>query len=159
MKKNLVSILTIGITGAVAGIIGSSVNYNKQLLKKQKLSDKHLALFLLMNQWVKIKQEGKSISAFLGEKGYRKIAIYGMSYVGETLLRELKNSAINVECAIDKNVDMIYSEIDVIGPDSEIPEVDAVIVTAVSFFEEIKTAMKYKTKADILSLEDILYEI
>ncbi len=43
--------------------------------KKQLLSDKHLALFKMMNQWVKVKQEGKNIASFFEKNGYNKIAI------------------------------------------------------------------------------------
>ena len=58
--------------------------------KTRELAEKHLALFLMMNQWVKVKQEGKNLSCYFEKNGYKKIAIYGMSYAGETLLEELK---------------------------------------------------------------------
>lgn len=43
--------------------------------------------------------------------GYKKITIYGMRYVGETLLDELKNSEINVVYGIDKNADFVCSDV------------------------------------------------
>ncbi len=113
----------------------------------------------MMNQWVKIKQENKSIADYLEQNGYKEIAIYGMNYVGETLLDELANSNIKVKYAIDKNADAIYSDIDVVTPDDELTEVDAVIVTAITFFDEIEEHLLDKMDCPILSMEDILYEV
>lgn len=158
MKKGVVSVLSVG-AGVLAGAIGTNIKAEKKIFEKQKLADKHLALYLLMNQWVKVKQEGKNVTEYFEKNGYNKIAIYGMSYVGETLVDELKDSKIEIVCAIDKNADGIYSEIDMITPNDEIPQVDAVIVTPVFFFEEIEELLRRRTSADILSLEDILYEV
>lgn len=155
MKKGIISILIAGSVGA----IGASINAKKKVAEKQMLADKHLALFLLMNQWVGIKQREESIAEYLVNKGYHKIAIYGMSYVGETLVCELKNSEVNVMCAIDKNAEQIYSEVNIITSDDNIPDVDAIVVTAITAFDEIEEILSAKTNADILSIEDILYEI
>ena len=158
MKKGIAVALS-AVLGASVGALGTKNMCNAKTAEKQKMSDKHLALFLLMNQWVKVKQEQKDIAQYLEKKGYKKIAIYGMSYVGERLFDELKDSGIETAYAIDKKTDGIYAEIDVFAPDDTLPAVDAVIVTPVFFFEEIKQTLSSQTKADILSLEDILYDI
>ena len=123
------------------------------------LADKHLDLFLLMNQWVKIKQEGKSISEYLQQSGYKKVAIYGLSYVGETLLDELKDSNIMLAYGIDKNADNIYADIDVVSLNDKLDEVDVIIVTAITFFDQIVEELSNKVKCPIVSIEDILYDI
>ena len=113
----------------------------------------------MMNQWVKVKQENKSIVKYLEKQGYKEVAIYGMNYVGETLLRELEGSNIKVMYGIDKNAANIRSDIEIKTPDSELPMVDVIIVTAITFFEEIEEALYSKIDCPILSMEDILYEI
>ena len=123
------------------------------------LADKHRDLFLLMNQWVKIKQEGKSISEYLQQSGYKKVAIYGLSYVGETLLDELKDSSIMLAYGIDKNADNIYADIDVVSLNDKLDEVDVIIVTAITFFDQIVEELSNKVKCPIVSIEDILYDI
>ena len=80
-----------------------------------------------------------------------------MSYAGETLVNELIGSNIQVEYGIDKNA--IYTSVDVVSPEDELKEVDAVIVTAVTFFEEVEALLADKMSCPIISLEDILYEI
>lgn len=158
MKKGVVSALSL-LAGAAGGVIGAEKIIGNKTNEIQKLSDKHLDLFLLMNQWVKVKQEGKRLSTFFKENGYNKIAIYGMSNVGETLIRELKESDIQILYGIDRNADSIFSDIDVVTPESLKDEVDAVVVTAISFFDEIEEMLSEKVSCPILSLEDILYEV
>lgn len=81
----MLSIMAGGIIGASA--VGKISNDRAE--KIQEKSNKHLALFLMMNNWVRVKQEGKNLSSYLKEQGYKRIAIYGMSFAGETLVNEL----------------------------------------------------------------------
>jgi len=158
MKKIVASILCT-LAGAIfgAGAIGK-VSKDK-LQNVQSYSDKHLALFLMMNEWVKIKQEGKNLAEYFEKNGYKKIAIYGMSYVGETLVDELEGTDIKIVYAIDKNADSIYSNIEVLSLEEELKEVDVIVVTAITFFNEIEEMLSGKVACPVLSLEDILYEI
>lgn len=158
MKKGVLTVLSV-FAGTVAGVVGAGKIVGKKAAKAQQYADKHLTLYLLMNQWVKVKQENKDIAAYLAQRGYKKIAIYGMNYVGETLYDELKGTEVEVVYAIDKNANGIYADIDVVLPDSNLQEVDAVIVTPIFFFEEIEELLITKMEADIISMEDILYEV
>lgn len=158
MKKGMISVLSVLAGAAVgAGTIGKMAS--KTTDKAQALSEKHLALFLMMNQWVKVKQEGKNLASYFEEKGYKKIAVYGMSYAGETLLDELKDSAVEVAYGIDRNAECIYADVDIISADDELDDVDAIIVTAITFFDEIDEKLSQKVNCPIISLEDVLYEV
>ena len=81
-----------------------------------------------------------------------------MSYAGETLVNELKDSEIEAVYGIDRKVG-IYSYIDVLSVDEPLPEVDAVVVTAITFFDEVEETLRDKVSCPIISLEDILYEV
>lgn len=158
MKKRFLTVLT-AVTGAAAVAIGTKRAFKKKLNEVQQYSSKHLALYLMMNQWVKVKQANKDIPAYLAKQGYKKAAIYGMNYVGQTLYEELKDSEIVVAYAIDKKADDIFVPVDILSPDDSLPEVDVIIVTAITFFDEIEELLIQKTDADIISMEDILYEV
>lgn len=125
----------------------------------QIMSDKHLKLFLMMNQWVRVKQERKSIADYLKCNGYKNIAIYGMSYVGESLLNELKNTGIVIKYGIDQKADELYSKIRMCSPEDKLEDVDAIIVTSVFFIDEVKKNLSLKVSCPIISLDDILNEI
>lgn len=158
MKKAIISLLSATV-GAAVGAAATGKKMEDSNTKIQKMSDKHLALFLLMNQWVKVKQEGKNLATYFEANGYNKIAVYGMSYAGETFVEELRETDIEVVYGIDKNADGIYADIDVVSMDDELKEVDAVVVTAVTFFDEIEKRLSEKVSCPIISLEDILYEV
>lgn len=158
MKKGLISVVS-AVTGAAigAGALGKVIA--GETGKAQAMSDKHLALFLMMNRWVEVKQDGKNLADYFRKMGYKDIAIYGMSYAGERLLRELEGSDIHVKCGIDQKADEIYSKVDIITLDETIPQVDAIIVTSVYFFDEIKEKLETLTDKPVVSLEDVLYEV
>ena len=158
MKKGVISALS-ALAGAVigAGVIGKKKD--KKTKKAWKMSDQHLALFLMMNQWVKVKQEGKNLSAYFEKNGYKKIAIYGMSFAGETLVDELRGSDVYVAYGIDQNAETIYTDVEVVTMENTLAEVDAIVVTAISFFDEIEEKLSEKIDCPVISLEDILYEV
>ena len=67
MKKGFI-VAVSALSGAIIGAGASAVTVGKfsgETNKKvKKMSDKHLALFLMMNQWVKVKQEGKNLETY-----------------------------------------------------------------------------------------------
>jgi hypothetical protein len=158
MKKGIITVL-LTVTGVAAGAISTNLAAKKRIAQVQQYSSKHMSLYLLMNQWVKVKQADKDISEYLIKQGYRRIAIYGMNYVGQTLYEELKDTEITISYAIDKNADGILVPVDVLFPDDDLPEVDAVVVTAITFFDEIEEQLAGKMDCPIMSLEDLLYEV
>ena len=158
MKKGIISALSFaaGLAGGAIGVgkmTGSKVNDWKQM------SDKHLELFLMMNQWVKVKQEGKHLASYFEKKGYKTIAVYGMSFAGETLVNELKGSGIQILYGIDQRGGSVYTDINIVTKEDTLAAVDAVVVTAISFFEEIEEELCRKVDYPILSLGHILYQI
>ena len=104
----------------------------------------------------------KSILSHVVSKnhGYKEIAIYGMSYAGETLLNELIESDIKIIYGIDKGADSIYSEIEVVKPTDKLKKVDAIVVTSITYFEEIYVD-EYQDSNYVQEeiLKDILYEM
>ena len=158
MKKGLV-----GIVSAVGGALTSAAVVGKKLNDRVKayrgMADKHLALFLMMNEWVKVKQEGKDLASFFEREGYKEIAVYGMSYVGETLVDELEGSSVRVKYGIDRNADHIDADIELVKPDEKLDDVDAIIVTSITFYNEIEEMLIKKVNCPIISLEDVLYEV
>lgn len=158
MKKRTLSLLsTLG--GTMAGAFAVKKAIGRETEKQHNMSEKHLALFLMMNQWVAVKQEGKNLADYFERMGYNTIAIYGMSYAGERLLRELEGSNIQIKYGIDQNADSIYSDINLVTAEDELNQVDAIIVTSIFFFDEIEEKLSQKIVCPIISLEDILFEV
>lgn len=162
MKKGIIATIST-VLGAAAGAVAGAAVVGKvageTTNKTKQMSDKHFALYMMMNRWVEVKQEGKSLVDYFKKNNYKTIAIYGMNFAGERLLNELKDSEITAKYGIDQRADEIFTDIDLLTMNDELPEVDAVVVTPIFFFDEIQNQLSDKINCPILSLEDILYEI
>ncbi|MCI8596978.1 MAG: hypothetical protein HFJ10_00810 [Lachnospiraceae bacterium] len=158
MKKQVIAIFS-ALTGAAVGAAAMKKIFRIETDKAKTLSDKHWAMFLMMNQWIQAKQEGKSLEEYFIKNNYKKIAVYGMSYVGERLIEELKGSEIKVAYGIDRNAGGLYADVDIVSPDDSLEDVDAVIVTSIFYMEEIEMDLSDKLSCPIVSLEDILNEM
>lgn len=126
--------------------------------------NKLLSMIAVYDQWMYLKIRNRSISEYFLKKSIKKIAIYGMSYIGNRLYDELKNSGIDIILGIDKNADMILYEIPVLKPNDTqlskyIQEVDMIVVTAVAFYQEIKKELESCYQVRIVSINDILLDM
>lgn len=158
MKKGIIAALsTIG--GVAIGSTAIGKISGDRIKEIDKIANKHLDLYLMMNQWVKVKQAGKNLSSYFEQEGYKEIAIYGMHYVGETLVEELAGSNVKIKYGIDKDASVLYADFDLLTPDNTLPEVDAIVVTPITFFNEIEDMLTKKIDCPIISLDDILYQV
>lgn len=148
--------------GAAAGLAAGEKTIGKARKKVMREIEEDDAKFhefyAILLQWVHMHNEGKTIGAYLQRCGYHTVAIYGMKELGEELLYELKDSEVEVKYGIDKNADDLYVGTDVYRPDEKLESVDAVIVTAVHWFDEIEKDMKEKLGCPVLSLDDVVYD-
>lgn len=158
MKKLIVNLLSFFL-GQIVGIGFAGAKLGRKIAEKREMAEKNNSLFLLMNQWVQNRQDNKEIAIYLKERNYCHIAIYGMSYVGETLLHELQNSEIKVQYGIDRNRNNLIGKIEIYSVEDELAPVDAVIVTAITYYDEIREKLEQKMTCPIISLEEIVYEI
>ena len=145
-----------------AGIdIKQDMQYLKQLESENKLLrqrvDRSALNYKLLTKMVTI--NNKNIAEYLKESGFRNIAIYGMSDIGSLLLNTLKQSNIKVLYTIDKRAAQILSDVPVITIEQELPQVDAIIVTAAYFYTQIKEQLKTIVKCPIISIEEVLDSI
>lgn len=147
------------ILGACIGSVYAAKQAKKRIRKEKDVSDKHLALYLMLYEWMKAKQNGKNMVSYLNDKEYKKIAIYGMSYTAELLIRELKESNIQIVYGMDKKVTGTFHGVDIYSPDEALPQADAVIVTAISFYESIAKELGLKMNCPIVSIEDIIFDL
>lgn len=113
----------------------------------------------LMNMWIKKLHGGKSLAALCKTKNYKKVAIYGMNFVGERVLEELVAGQIVVLYGIDRAARNIKSDIKVVTPNASLEQVDAVIVTPCCYYEDIKEVLQHKVACPIVSLEHMIYEM
>ena len=133
------------------------VDYNAQ----EKLliqESKNRSLYIILNQWLLLKQRGIELHSYFTAKGIREIAIYGFHLLGQRLYDELKEGPVRVKYAIDKKPAENGREISVYHPDDTLDAVDAVVITPVFDVLEIKGALARKMDCRMVSIEEVLSE-
>ena len=107
--------------------------------------------FQLLNHWLEIKNEGKSVASYFEEHGYYNIAVYGMSDLANRLLEDLEKSSISVQYGIDKEVSCSVGRInEVYFPEDELPKADVIVVTPYSMFEMIEELLAEKVACPVI---------
>ena len=80
-----------------------------------------------------------------------------MKELGELLVRELEGTEIEIKYIIDQNADSIETDIPKHKPCDELEPVDAIVVTAIYYFQDIEESLSQKVDCQIISLEDAVY--
>lgn len=153
LYRYLLLLICIGVVDFLLYLQQKSIN------KWKEQANKNRSLFLLMDQWVKIKQEGNRLENYFIRNNFKKIAVYGMGNVGKRLIKELRDSEIKITYGIDRNAENIYSEIKLVTINEELENVDAVVITLVSDFENVRDILSKKLRCPIIVIEDIINEV
>jgi hypothetical protein len=153
---------SLALIGAGIGMIGEELISGRRLRstirKKEDDAGKLQEFYLILIQWLRVHQEGRTLTNYFIKNNLHTVAIYGMKELGEALLEELKNTDVEVKYAIDRDADNLYVEVDTYRPDEELGAVDVIVVTAVHYFDAIEESLKNKVDAKIVSLEDVVWE-
>lgn len=158
MKKYFQGFL-IALGGIMLGVKITAAILSKPLRRVQEDAIKFQAFFQMTSEWLKLKQKGINLSDYFELNKYRKIAIYGMGITGKLLYDELKEADVQVIYGIDKNNDSVLCEMQVYSPDDLLPDVDAIVVSVVTYYEEIVNLLQKRVGCAIISLEDLIYEM
>lgn len=157
MKKR---VKVIGRLVGVGALLCFVAGWQQKCIEHWKeQAEKNRAMFVLMDRWASLRQEGKSLEEYFLKNGYRRIAVYGMGVVGQRLIKELRDSSIQIAYGIDKNEDMVYTGLDVMTIKDQLPYVDAVVVTVLKEFDAIQEVLSEKIDCHVVAIEDILGEL
>ena len=114
--------------------------------------------FHILDKWLQIKNRGDSLITYFEDNSIDRIAIYGLGILGRRLYEELQQGAVEIVCGIDRNAANIHIEnLEMRTLEDEFPNVDAVVVTPVSFYEiEKMISPKAGWRMEVISIEDII---
>lgn len=138
--------------GAKEEEIGSTDQASKTMTQAKKFRE----MFFILEKWLRLRQKGFSIESLLQQCKIRSIAIYGFGYLGCDLYDELERGVICVKYVIDQNTISEVDAIQIIKPEDEFEQVDAIIITTVMDEEKIKRKLLDKCNFQILTLRELL---
>lgn len=128
----------------------------KRIRDLMEIAGKNETLFRFMDQWMFLMQRGMNISDFLLKHNYYHIAVYGMGAIGQRFVEDLKDTSITIEYVIDKNADKIKSMVPLVMPDSILKSVDVIVITAITYIQEIRDILDDHIDCPMVSIKEIL---
>lgn len=146
-------------------ILVSSYKLNSQYRESfEKECDQKLKMtefYDVLIRWIALYQEDRKISKWITGRGYQRIGIYGMRELGILLYNELAKERFEKCVAIDKNAENLNLNMDmeVHSPTEELSDLELIIVAAPHYFEEIRKSLESVVRADVVSIEDIIFEM
>lgn len=151
------------ICGSLAGIITGfflAVKYKGKQVNELDKVRKFKKYYNMLNQWLLIRNEGRTLSEYFTNHGYCNIAVYGMGEMGNRFLEEIqKSNAVSIKYAIDQEADGVLLDLEVKTLEDALEPVDVIVVTAVFAYEDIRKLLKSKTDIKVISLEDVIQEL
>lgn len=114
----------------------------------------------ILDAWLCLKEEGILLERYFIERNIHSIAIYGVGILGKHLLREIgkESEKVHIAYAIDRKADALHTDIKIYSPEDEFPKVDAIVVTAIYAFSDIRKQLEKRGYENIISLEEIVME-
>lgn len=115
-------------------------------------------------QWLDLLEEGANLAPYLQDHQCRRIAIYGAAQMGEMLLKEIRQYGrweVEPIYFLDRRGEWLREKegVPVYLPEkfADLPEVDMVIVTAISYFASIRDQLiLLRPEIPVVSLNTII---
>lgn len=157
MKKRVIGGFLFGLLVGCSGGITYCLK-RKQRIKSGNDCNRLNGYYETLAQWLTNIQNGLHVEDYLKEKGVQTVAIYGMGELGILLYNELKDSTdIQVLYGIDQSGVSAIDDFDVYYPEDDLPDADLVIVTPISYMDEIVSKLKGTLDCKFASIRDVMY--
>lgn len=140
------------------GYLFATYRNSNKLEKMSKDCEKDRAILQLLDRWFVQDIEGYKVSNFFADRNIKTIAIYGAGILGDLLYKkiEAENTGIKVKYVIDKDVRRSIRGLKTVAPGDFLADVDMVVVSAITAFNEIRNTMTDIDSSQILSLKDVI---
>lgn len=126
-------------------------------IELERRLQKSILFYWVLTRWLGSMIDGHSMAERINAFGYSKVAVYGYAEIGKLLCRELQRSGVEVVYVLDKKVKKAERDaLPVYFPKRGLPEVEAVIVTAVYYYEEIEKELSELGFGKIISFSELV---
>lgn len=132
---------------------GSNLFLKKELVKYKTFSE-------IFKNSLLLESKGIGVAKSLNKMGIHSIAIYGYGVLGRAFYKYLNDTGLDIKCIIDKSK-IENVNVKVINSSEKIPSVDAIVVTSVFDFDEIKKHLLEQEECSnisILNLKNLILE-
>lgn len=119
---------------------------------------KYEKFFKLLDRWMCNQEAGRKVEDYFKELNFQYIAVYGKGALGKHLDKSLEGSSIKIMYYIDKKSELFNSNEPRRYVKKNFPKIDAVIVTPIAEYKDIRQKLKQIYEEPIISLEEVIYD-
>lgn len=116
----------------------------------------YISYYRLLEKWMILHERGGCAKQYFMEHGINNVIIYGLGKMANHLIEDIKESGINIICAIDMRAFNLYDGFPVITPDETIPDADCIIITPVHEVKSIQQKLENRTSIPLISLSEVI---
>ena len=155
--KYMLCNLFLMIIGFVGGIVFMIYRCGYILENRERMADKYFSYFNLLDKWLIYKERNYEFADYFYKNDIKSVAIYGMGKIGKHLRYELERAGMEIAYVIDEGESALYGKDAHYNLRDNLPIADAVIVTPVEEFEEIKDKILDNNRMlKVISLKEVL---
>lgn len=156
-SQNAINLFGGMITGLLTSYALDMKQSNAIKLVEQNSSD-YQVFYTILLQWIRLQQEGHSLTEYFNKKNYKTVAIYDMNELGVALLNELQDTGIEVKYIIENDMQSGNAGYKVVTEYDDFIPVDVIVVTTVHDYVDVVTRLRKKGNFVIVSIDDVIYE-
>lgn len=114
-------------------------------------------LIQMLEKWISNVQSDRYVVNYFRNRGYKTIGIYGLGCIASRLCEELKETEIEIKYIIDRNADVLLSDIKLVTLNDELEKVDAIVVVPAGQYQVIRRQLEEKVVCPIVYIGDVLF--
>jgi len=143
------------IEGVIDGIIDSDA---EKIKNEQDMKNRFMNNYQVLESLWNCIEQGEQLERSLLEKGLQNIAIYGAGTICRHLVKYLNETDVKVRYILDAKTEGEIFGIRSLCMDKidSVEVVDAIIVTPITYYEEIKEQISQKGEVPVISINDIM---
>lgn len=161
MRKKKYILIGVFVTLIIKNIIGLIKSKEKKEENSIKTYNRINGYYYVLCMWIRNLNSGKTIEQYCVHNKIKTLGIYGIGFLSDLLVDELKDTNVNSDILIERNArKKSYQNQQVIKLENINDfHLDAIIVTPVFAFNDIKKEINCFSDIRVISLYDIVNEI
>lgn len=132
-------------------------SFGQEIVVREKTLQKYIQFYRVLLKWLNAMQKDISIAGYLKNHEIKTVAVYGYADMGKLLCNELMKTGIEVRAVLDKrDIECRIPGVQLLKPSKGNRNVDAVLVTAIYYYDEICIELEELGYKNVLSLQEIV---
>lgn len=127
----------------------------------KRMEEKNKKILRYLDKWMGLREQGFTLTKYCRDRKIQSVGVYGFGRLGRHLVWELETEGFTVPWIIDKRCDKLTinnRRYKLLPPEKmeSIKDADMIIVTALEDYYSIEAQLCKYTRAEVISIEQIL---